>query len=70
MTITPICIGCNKTPEEIEEYILIAEEEKMTPTEFVRQEEGTYNRENGHFVCTKCYLEMGMPSSPKGWVAS
>lgn len=64
-----ICIGCNKSPGEIEEYVEMANEEGCTPDEYVRREEGTYNRENGHFACTDCYCDMGMPSSPRGWVA-
>src|SRR6266481_6170765 len=29
MTITPVCIGCNKTPDEIQEYIDYAREENI-----------------------------------------
>jgi len=64
-----ICIGCNKEPHEIEEYVDAASDEEMTPEQYVRAEEGTFNRENGHFACTPCYIKMGMPSSPRGWVA-
>lgn len=67
--IIPICIGCHKNPDQIEEYIKMGELEDMTPNDYVREEEGTYNRKNGHFVCTNCYIEMGMPSSPTGWIA-
>ena len=65
------CIGCGKPPEEIEEYIEAAEDEATTPTLYVQREEGTYNRENGHFACTGCYMDMGCPSKPwpEGWVA-
>ena len=63
----PLCVGCNKHPDEIEEYVEIAEIEKMSPDDYVRQEEGTYNHENGHFLCTICYVRAGMPSSPRGW---
>lgn len=72
MDIKPICIGCNKRPNEIQEYIELAEECHLTPDEFVESEEGTYNPVNGHFTCTNCYFEMGMPSNhyPEGnWVA-
>jgi hypothetical protein len=65
----PICIGCNKHPDEIEEYVEFAAMEEMTPDDYVRQEEGTYNQDNGHFTCTECYIKIGMPSSPRGWVA-
>lgn len=68
----PICIGCHKRPEDIAEYIEVAEDEPefySSPSDYVRQEEGTYNPENGHFLCTDCYCARGMPHSPKGWVA-
>lgn len=64
-----ICIGCNKSPDEIEEYVEAAADANMTPEGYVSREDGTYNRENGHFACTDCYIKMGMPSSPRGWVA-
>lgn len=44
-------------------------EMNMTADQYVRTEEGTYNPANGHFVCTPCYIEIGMPSSPTGWIA-
>ena len=65
----PICVGCDKTPDQLPEYVSIAEEEGMSPDEFVRTEEGTYNKENGHFLCTPCYVDAGMPASRHGWVA-
>jgi hypothetical protein len=65
----PLCIGCNKHPDEIEEYVETARDEGMTPDEYVREEEGTYNKSNGHFLCTTCYVNAGMPSSPFGWTA-
>lgn len=73
--IKPLCTGCNKNPDQIQEYVdgakEMSEQEsiELTPDEFVREEEGTYNKTNGHFLCTDCYIEAGMPSSPKGWVA-
>lgn len=66
---TPICTGCQKTPGQIEEYVEHAADEGTTPDAYVRSEEGTYNPENGHFLCTDCYFKAGMPSSPRGWVA-
>jgi len=64
-----ICIGCNKKPEEIQEYIDMGKEENMTPSKYVWEKEGTLNRSNGHFTCTSCYIKIGMPSSSRGWVA-
>lgn len=65
-----LCVGCNKKPEEIQEYIDMGKVENMTPSQYVWEEEGTLNKENGHFICTKCYVRIGMPSSSRGWVAS
>lgn len=76
----PICIGCNRRPEEISEYVQEAADANEyraskdlpaneTPDSFVRREEGTYNPDNGHFVCTDCYIKAGQPSSPGGWIA-
>lgn len=67
----PICIGCNKLADEIDEYIEGAKESEMTVEQYIREEEGTYNPENGHFVCTDCYIKMGMPSKPypEQWIA-
>lgn len=70
-TINPICTGCNKRPDEIEEYIEAAKENDMTADEYVREEEGTYNSANGHFLCTNCYIAAGMPARdyPDTWSA-
>lgn len=66
----PRCIGCHRPPEEIPEYVEAAEDwPGMSPADYVRNEEGTYNKANGHFACTGCYIKMGEPSSPYGWVA-
>lgn len=65
----PVCIGCGKHPEELTEYIEAARVEKVEPHEYVRFFEGTYNPVNGHFACTGCYVAMGAPSTPRGWVA-
>jgi hypothetical protein len=72
--IQPVCNGCGKKPAEIAEYVMEAQiyaeqDDEYTPDDFVRENEGTYNRENGHFLCTACYIGAGMPSSPTGWRA-
>lgn len=64
----PLCIGCGKSPREIEEYIHNPEEDP-NPIRFVRENEGTFNHRNGHFTCTECYIKMGMPTKPGGWIA-
>lgn len=58
---TPICLGCGKRPHELAEYAEPAAEENMTAAQYCREEEGTYNPVNGHFYCTTCYIEEGMP---------
>lgn len=70
-SIKPICVGCGKRPNEIEEYIEAAADAEVTPDEYVCEEEGTYNAANGHFACTDCYIKMGMPAkpAPDRWVA-
>jgi hypothetical protein len=47
----------------------MGELESMTPEQVVREQEGTFNPRNGHFLCTDCYIKAGMPSSPVGWHA-
>lgn len=65
-----LCIGCGKTPGELREYKDMAEANRMASADdYCWEEEGTLNRENGHFLCTPCYVKAGMPSSPRGWVA-
>ena len=56
-----VCIGCHKLPEQIPGCVQEASIENLTPDEWVRKEDGTYNRTNGHFYCTACYVEMGTP---------
>lgn len=65
----PFCIGCYQIPDQIEEYQPAMTESSLSPDEYVKQEEGTYNPENGHFLCTKCYIAAGIPTSPSGWKA-
>lgn len=66
---TPFCTGCNLPVAKIEEYIEAAKDHEMEVNDYIREEEGTYNRLNGHFLCTECYINAGMPSSGRGWVA-
>lgn len=63
------CLGCHKQPSELSEYISAVRGSDMTPDDYVWKEEGTLNLENGHFLCTDCYINAGQPSSPRGWVA-
>lgn len=65
------CNGCLKRPDQIEEYRQASAECGVTPEFYVRTEEGTYNIENGHFMCTRCYVLAGCPTlpGPIGWKA-
>lgn len=51
------CKFCGKKPEEISEYICLAEEEKITPTQYVIENDNTYNKATGEFLCTECYVQ-------------
>lgn len=58
----PVCIGCNKKPSELEEYIKASEDTGLTPAVWVELEEGTYNfNGGGTFLCTECYNLAGNP---------
>lgn len=70
MSLIAQCQGCKKYADQITEYIMEAREEGISPDLWVAENEGTYNDRNGHFLCTKCYIEAGMPSAPDGWVAA
>lgn len=63
----PVCMGCFKSPDQLACYTGLAEEMGISPDDYVRQEEGTYNRNNGHFLCDDCYVAAGMPTEPGGW---
>jgi len=65
----PICVGCRKRPEEILEYSKDSTGTDLEPAAYVAQEEGTFNRSNGHFLCTDCYIRQGMPVASGGWIA-
>lgn len=70
VNLTLVCVGCDRGPEEIPEYHDLAKIEKYpTATAACYSEEGTLNYTNGHFACTSCYINMGMPTAPGGWKA-
>lgn len=53
---------CGQMPDQIDEFRELADEEGITPDEFVWREEGTLDRRTGQFLCTRCYLALGQPS--------
>jgi hypothetical protein len=66
------CARCNRTPEAT--HGLFAEEEGITPDEYVLTEEGTLDIESGAYLCDECYIAVGEPAYPAGsgrqWTAS
>lgn len=66
----PICVGCARRPPEIQDYRIAAmQHEDDDPSEqdvrnYVIDDEGTYNEQNGHFLCDDCYIKNGQPSKP------
>jgi len=69
VVVVPLCIGCNKVPDQLGEYHPDAVGLVLVPYEYVWQEEGTLNPSNGHFLCDSCYIAAGMPTAPGGWTA-
>ena len=64
------CIDCGLLPQQLRTYVILAHDFGYTnATEFVISEEGTYNKQNGHFLCDECYIKAGCPASPGGWKA-
>lgn len=61
-----ICFRCRKTPQETHGSFA---EPEQTAEEYVIEEEGTFNTENGHYACDECYIAIGMPTRSGGWVA-
>lgn len=55
------CVRCGRAPAQISEYQPEVTGEEMSAEEFVWAEEGTLNHENGHFWCTDCYIQIGLP---------
>ncbi|MFA1819035.1 hypothetical protein ACDX78_02325 [Virgibacillus oceani] len=55
------CPFCKRKPNEIPEYVQQANQEEMSPVEYVRMDEGTYHPQTDLFCCTDCYIKQGMP---------
>jgi hypothetical protein len=68
VSVTPVCTGCDELPIDLYNSSLW-EDDYESADEYVKGEEGTYNEENGHFLCDNCYIVAGCPSSPFGWIA-
>lgn len=74
-----LCPSCNQTPDQLDYSGWTVDEDGpileadgtlryLSSDDYVWQEEGTLNRQNGHFLCDDCYIAAGMPTSPTGWV--
>ncbi len=61
------CEICKRHPKDISEYVTAALDSKCSPSTFVMQQEGTFNRSLGLFYCTKCYIEIGCPLGRAGF---
>lgn len=55
------CSICNREPKDILEYKMASDENGISPEEYIKQEEGTYNPLHKIFYCTNCYISIGMP---------
>ena len=60
---SPKCVGCRKTPAEVEEYDAHIDPERgiLTADDGCRAEEGTYNKEANTYYCAGCYIRAGQP---------
>ncbi len=56
--IKPQCRDCGRVPAEIAEYADLVLDGSSVD-DFVRWNDGTYNPETGHFLCTRCILMLG-----------
>ena len=72
------CMVCGKHGHEIDEYrdavtVMGGQPHLESCDQFVMSDEGTYNHEKHSFVCTECYIEIGMPAygldTPYMWIA-
>ena len=63
----PFCPGCRLFAVQHPEMLAMVSAGEATSPEAAAREDGTYNPENGHFLCMECYIGAGMPSSPDGW---
>ncbi len=62
ITTGPRCVRCMRTPEEIPEYVMLADVERYRDAAAaVELEEGTYNPATEGFYCTECYVAVGQP---------
>lgn len=71
MAVAPYDPECKRYARDMKELDSCIEPDYHSDREdFVRKEEGTYNQQNGHFLCDTCYIKWGMPTGSNGqrWV--
>ena len=63
----PYCFRCGKPASSFISGAMMAEDdEPISPAEYIRREEGTYNRDTNRFACDACYIAIGMPVGEPG----
>ena len=56
-----VCMGCGRTPAELDEYVRAAEDEGMPVELWVYYYEMTYDRDKHTFLCNPCFIRKGHP---------
>lgn len=51
------CKICGKEPFQIERYLLAVADKEISPAEYVKHNEDTYNKKTGLFLCDNCQKE-------------
>lgn len=59
---------CERYAEDMEDIDNWREEDE-TRSEYIMNNDGTYDPATGFFACDRCYIMLGQPSSPQGWKA-
>lgn len=62
----PYCPSCNTYAKDMS-YLDDYASDYESRGDYIRQEEGTYNPINAHFLCDYCYIKVGMPATEYGW---
>lgn len=66
----PHCFRCGRGPEEtFEGFYGHPGDHYETGLAYCLSEEATYNPTTSHFACDGCYIAIGTPAGPAGWLA-
>lgn len=69
-TPSPTCFKCGRSCDTIAEFKPgLWNLDNLTPAEYVRTFESTYNPASNHFCCSRCLLAGHGPLEPKEWKA-